>query len=69
MQGEGWHGEGVLRGSVPLPADPQATATVEATAVPEVAGSLTVPQLNLRDVPYEETFEAGHSNDYIIVQP
>ena len=52
-----------------LPGEAHGTATVEATAMPEVAGSLTVPQLRLRDVAYEEVFEAGHSNDYIIVQP
>lgn len=69
MQGEGWQGGGLLRGSVALSAAEHATATVEATAVPEIAGSLTVPQLRLRDVAYEEIFEAGHSNDYIIVQP
>ena len=59
----------MLRGSVALPATEHGTATVEATAVPDVAGSLTVPQLRLRDIAFEEIFEAGHSNDYIIVQP
>ena len=68
LQGEGWQGQGVLRGSIALPAAQNATATVEAMAVPKVAGSLPVPQLRLRDVAYEEILEAGHSNDFIMVQ-
>ncbi|KAK9806020.1 hypothetical protein WJX73_006019 [Symbiochloris irregularis] len=40
LKGEGWQGQGLLRGSVALPASQNATATVEAMAVPK-AGHIT----------------------------
>ena len=59
----------MLRGSVLLAAVPGATATVEATWVPEQAGSLSVPHLWLTDAPHEEVFDVGARSDYVSVLP
>ena len=69
VQGDGWRGEAVLRGSVLIAATPGATATVEAAWVADQAGSLSVPHLWLKDVPHEEVFDVGARSDYVNVLP
>lgn len=44
-----------------LAGHPGAVATVEATWVPLVAGTLPVPELRLGDVEYQEVFDVGLS--------
>ena len=64
LQGEGWQPTGVRAGCVGLLAQ-GGTATVEASWVPTIAGSLPVPEIHLRDVSHQEVFDAGSNNEFI----
>ena len=59
---------GTRAGCVGLSAE-GGTATVEASWVPIVAGTLPAPELHLRDVSHQEAFDTGANTDFINVLP
>ncbi len=59
---------GMRAGCVGLSAE-GGTATVEASWVPIIAGTLPAPELRLRDVSHQEAFDTGANTDFINVLP
>ncbi|KAL4549831.1 hypothetical protein Ndes2526B_g04818 [Nannochloris sp. 'desiccata'] len=65
-----WRPLGRRSGSVVLEPYDGAIATIEATWVPLVAGTIAVPSLRLADVAFQECFEVGGgSTNYLVVTP
>ncbi|KAA6429143.1 MAG: peroxiredoxin 6 [Trebouxia sp. A1-2] len=65
---EGWRPMGMRAGCVGLSAE-GGTATVEASWVPIIAGTLPAPELHLRDVSHQEAFDTGANTEFINVLP
>lgn len=68
LQAEGWQPTGSRAGCVSLSAE-GGTATIEASWLPTIAGTLPVPEIHLRDVSHQEVFDAGSSTEFINVLP
>ena len=68
MQGEGWQPLGVRAGCVSLTPS-TGTATIEASWVPTLTGTLPAPELHLRDISHQEIFDAGSSTEFIQILP
>lgn len=69
-EGDAWRPLGRRTGTVVLDAEDGSLATVEATLVPLVGGTVPVPLLRLQDVAYQEVFDVGTSGtNYVVVTP
>ena len=67
-EGESWRPVGRQQGCVVLESYDGALATIEATWVPLVAGTLVVPSLRLVDVAFQEIHEVGSGGvNYVVV--
>jgi hypothetical protein len=65
-----WRPLGRRSGAVILEPYDGAIATIEATWVPLVAGTVAAPNLRLADVAYQECFEVGSGREnYLVVMP
>ncbi|GAB4816227.1 hypothetical protein N2152v2_003273 [Parachlorella kessleri] len=68
-EGDNWRPLGRRTGRVCLGSQPGAVATVEATWVPLMHGTLPVPVLKLQEIRYQEEYDVGNETNSIRVLP